>query len=1706
MKKFFTMMIMALAVAVAMAQSPEKFTYQAVVRNASNALVSNTLVGVRVSILQGSATGNGVYVETQMPSTNANGLITLNIGDGDVVSGNFADIDWADGPFFLKTEIDPNGGADYSVTSTQQLLSVPYALFAKEAGNVPASVGELANDANYITLEDVPEIPSYVSAFANDAGYITMDSIPAIPTVPTNVSAFTNDAGYITSYTETDPNVPAWAKEATKPAYDYSEIANTPTIPTVPTNVSSFTNDAGYITVDSIPAIPTVPTNVSAFTNDAGYITSYTETDPNVPAWAKEATKPAYDYSEIANTPTIPTVPTNVSAFTNDAGYITMDSIPAIPTVPTNVSAFTNDAGYITSYTETDPNVPAWAKEATKPAYDYSEIANTPVIPTIPTNVSAFTNDAGYITMDSIPAIPTVPTYVSSFTNDAGYITMDSVPAIPTVPTNVSAFSNDAGYITESDIPALQTIPTNVSQLNNDAGYITMNAIPTGLAGSNTGDIMYWDAATGKWIMMPAGSSGQVLTMENGVPVWANLPDHITMNLPPTVTTSAPSEVTQSSALCGGEVTNDGSVQLTACGVCWSTHHFPTIADAHTENDLSVSAFTSHVTGLAHHTTYYVRAYATNSIGTTYGAEMFFTTADIPSGSVTMPAPCSSDTNTTWHPTLTNGSTLCAGTDSVELTLNNYQYGSIQWQYSTDTVSWFDIPGAIDTFLVYKPEQTQFVRASVSTANCPPEYSPVKLLLKTPAANAGISRTANIGDTVRLQSNMEEGATGSWQILQGTGGFLSNPNEAYTKFYGTDSLYRLRWTLTNSCGASSDDISVRYVQTVVSSKVVMVDTTDIIFSDSAQMANGYYVISFSDPNIVIGDSTILVSLINGGFMRMVDSWSMANDSTYAMYTSQATLYDILESGVIQFDAISGGNEADSVEHDAPPAKEVVYLDHIPTREELRSNPEMTKSSKIYVYRMDMEREDGSRVSLMPGASRSKASDKAELMELKTGENAEYDFDPDLKYKLENVNFHLLNVCPIIEYDKEMRRFRFGIYGATLHLNADFVPKLSIGHFEVTPAEFILCKSPEVAFGVPVGPVVIPFTFDLGITAEFKGSVDISTEARYRLTAEGSLTYGVNIWGKNHDFTIDKGYDGKCDLDLIGDVNNVASVALEASFAGYVNVKLAGVVGPRVKAGYKAKIKYCTSLDVGEKQGWQGKITSDLFAKLDLKAIKMVDKIIPENWSKEITLPIPPLSKPHVFPDSMFLYNGNNNMCTPLGVPVKVKVVGSGGRSIRNVPVYFEAKDGGPVTNHVVFTNESGIAQTIWEPAPSCAVHQLYAYVYDCEKNPIKGAPVVFTAYEFTGCSNSDLDLRYILTGNTLTLQASKGVPPYTYSIDGEHFVPLSELPTLSALACYVFSVMDSHGCIRSISYGGTATPDCDVSDLNIDAELNSGVLTLYATGGTPPYLYSLAGTSYTRAYSDNNEFSSLSPGDYTAYVQDITGCEYSKTITIEEDGLMDLTPYYTEPCAAGSTVTDYDGNVYQTIQIGQQCWMAENLRTTHYADGEIIPIGAACYYPNGNAGNRSQYGLLYTWYAATRNVSSNSNPSGVRGACPYGWHVPSYAEWDQLLNQPQLMACPAKALATKFGWNISTTPCSPGYENWYNNGSGFNAAPAGHYNSGYGHFGASAWFWSTSDASGDSGWYRGLSFNGSGVGGVDYYYNFSLYNKSLGYSVRCLRD
>jgi hypothetical protein len=140
MKRIVTIAAALMMTASVWAQSPEKMSYQAVVRDASNALVTNQAVGMQISILQTTVTGTAVYAETQTPTTNANGLVSLEIGVGTVVSGDFSTIDWANGPYFIKTETDPTGGTTYTITGTSQLMSVPYALHAKTAESITGTV------------------------------------------------------------------------------------------------------------------------------------------------------------------------------------------------------------------------------------------------------------------------------------------------------------------------------------------------------------------------------------------------------------------------------------------------------------------------------------------------------------------------------------------------------------------------------------------------------------------------------------------------------------------------------------------------------------------------------------------------------------------------------------------------------------------------------------------------------------------------------------------------------------------------------------------------------------------------------------------------------------------------------------------------------------------------------------------------------------------------------------------------------------------------------------------------------------------------------------------------------------------------------------------------------------------------------------------------------------------------------------------------------------------------------------------------------------------------------------------------------------------------------------------------------------------------------------------------------------------------------
>lgn len=236
MKKTFLFLISWLCCMSVMAQAPNSFTYQAVVRNDSNKLVTNAQVGIQASIK--NQNGAVIYSERHTAETNENGLLTIEIGNGSNASGVFSNIQWDQGGYYyLCTDIDPKGGTNYTLSITQRLLSVPYALYANKAGNTfSGDYNDLTNKPDLFSghYEDLVDTPTFATV-ARTGKYPDLVNKPTFAPVATSGSY--NDLS----------GTPNLATVATTGSY--TDLSNTPSIPTLPTGVGAFTNDAGYISV-----------------------------------------------------------------------------------------------------------------------------------------------------------------------------------------------------------------------------------------------------------------------------------------------------------------------------------------------------------------------------------------------------------------------------------------------------------------------------------------------------------------------------------------------------------------------------------------------------------------------------------------------------------------------------------------------------------------------------------------------------------------------------------------------------------------------------------------------------------------------------------------------------------------------------------------------------------------------------------------------------------------------------------------------------------------------------------------------------------------------------------------------------------------------------------------------------------------------------------------------------------------------------------------------------------------------------------------------------------------------------------------------------------------------------------------------------------------------------------------------------------------
>lgn len=259
MRKSLSLLIGILTCVSIFAQVPDAFNYQAVVRNSNGDLIISQSVSFQISILQGSATGTSVYVETHIATTNEYGLVSLEIGNGTSVE-DFLVIDWGNGPYFMQIEMDASGGSDYQLLGTSQLLSLPYALHAKTADSITGTLNEIdpvfeawdKSTGISITESQISDLDHFTSADETDPIFdaSTASGITSIDTSYWNHK--------LDSYIETDPVFTvtvaaditsvdtAFWNDKSEFDGDFSSLYNAPNIAntTLEKNIQLNTNDA----------------------------------------------------------------------------------------------------------------------------------------------------------------------------------------------------------------------------------------------------------------------------------------------------------------------------------------------------------------------------------------------------------------------------------------------------------------------------------------------------------------------------------------------------------------------------------------------------------------------------------------------------------------------------------------------------------------------------------------------------------------------------------------------------------------------------------------------------------------------------------------------------------------------------------------------------------------------------------------------------------------------------------------------------------------------------------------------------------------------------------------------------------------------------------------------------------------------------------------------------------------------------------------------------------------------------------------------------------------------------------------------------------------------------------------------------------------------------------------------------------------------
>ena len=1086
------------------------------------------------------------------------------------------------------------------------------------------------------------------------------------------------------------------------------------------------------------------------------------------------------------------------------------------------------------------------------------------------------------------------------------------------------------------------------------------------------------------------------------------------------------------------------------------------------------------------------------------------------------------------------------GADTIVLEVENYQNGVIEWQESTDAVSWLKIPTASGTCFQLYPSEEKYYRAIVTTPNCEPIYSDISYIQLPPIANAGADRVVPNGE-IFMTADLKSNETGIWSVLSGENGSFSDDTNPYSQFSGSDSLYTLVWAVSNTCGIAYDTISVEFRENEYVDQLVVVDTTDAFLSTPAQVEAGEYIIGFSSPVPVITDTTFLLGIIGDGFLRRVVSFTQDLDSLFTIQTEQASLEDISTSGAFDIAQVFGMDTTLASKN----ATTYKRLYKMPTRYELNTNPKFKKGNYYYVVKNES-------TYIHPGVSMQKNYSKNGNVNialdfnktiLNTGDivlelNGAYGFTPNIK---SDINFRYLS----------LRSFNIGMYNGTIERNYELSLTASTTA-NIVNHDFTLVSKQKLVImviaGLPI-PILTKFNIDGHISADVSASMDISHQYNKTSTYTAAIEYKQGDWDYIYNESDNVQVDNS--FTVTGDLTQNFDIGPNITF------KILGIVGPYVDARITEEFKLCTyntnwnaNIDIG------GELTVGALAEI-ISGKALFDKS--KTWSQGFYN--------LQFPYNIEVYSGNNQtyeLGNSLGETVAVKVKSDKGFAIPFALVNFEALDGGTVENSTVVANSQGIAETHWTPNGT-ETSELNAYILDCDGNNVNNSPLVFTSYEnsSTSCSGSSLALSIIENNDTITPFASMGTPPYEYSTDGISFSPIIPIIEITSGETYTFTVRDDNGCYANASY--VAPLDiCDNTNIQISTNVSGNVIEAEAVGGIAPYEFALDSGGFLAS----NVFSDVAVGIHTIKAKDDNNCIDSVSIEVYDNIAPIIANFYTEQgnvppnisvqfvnlsnsadsylwdFGDGSTSTQenpahpyssignysvqliaynsygsdtilknnyitvstssggcpstivYGGQSYNTVQIGTQCWMAENLNI-----GTMISsfnnqtnngtIEKYCY--SNNTSNCDTYGGLYQWNEMMGYVTTE----GTQGICPTGWHLPTDAEWMVLEEEVES--------TTGVNWNTTGfrgTDVALNLKStsgWYNNQNGtdlygFTGLPGGYRKSdgSFSFLTKDALYWSSSE-NGSYVWSRGL------------YYNYTQvlrgnYDQAYGFSARCVRD